>query len=577
MKRHIFSNLRMLFVSAIASLLFFTGCATNPRGQVYRDWATSFSELGIYPIFPAREDVVVGDIYLMPMHPLNTYMIGQLGGLGMTGIHIGYADWNNETNKEGEKVLADDLEKYYRDRPTFPDGPAGAAILGATNSSSTLQKQSQNQDGAGPQSVTTKPNPDTNSPSAAQPSKASSSSGITSSNGAQLSTNAPANGSGSLNIAETSVTNTASSQASVNTISGTNAPFLETGSHGSATNEDIPKLAKAPEDTRTNIFAPLEPVRLREVAFPEFAFTTISEASAAASVPIEGVLVNAGVDSSKVSQITVKIPLAESYGLPIGKLLEKFFLKDVWKCQGHWYLRADPTLDGANVLSRPAGELARDMFTRSLQTTIHDNYPAWKHFITYHRLESRVAADTNSLYLALISEVFYTRSIDLSISLTSAFAGGASAGPIGADQVQKWMSLSSKNSTTPTTNTMVAATNATSGASSNVTSTVQTITTTSGAAENSDPFVVAEKLRNLSLGYTNGIGGSVRVLGVSGHTVALQRTFEHPIAVGARGVVMRISAAAEPLNGDITPFYGSAGTNKPTEGYRIDLYQNKPD
>jgi hypothetical protein len=336
-----------------------------------------------------------------------------------------------------------------------------------------------------------------------------------------------------------------------------------------ATAQDVPVLPKAPPDARTNIFDPLGPIRLREVAFPEFAFTKINEASAAGAAPVEGVLVNAGFDVSKVNQITVKIPVAESYGMPVGSLLQGFFTNDLWQdtVSNTWFIRASPSHSNYNVLTTPAGEMAREMFTRSLQTAIDDTYPAWPHWITHHKLETRIQRDSNCLYLALITEVFYTRSIDMVVSGTSAFAAGASAAPVSPAQVQQWMGLSkgSTNSTTTTT------TNSNSGGSSNVTTVTQSVASSSGAAENSDPFAVADKLRTMSLGYSNGIGGSVRILGVSAHNVALQRVFEHPIAIGVRGVVMRISATAELLPANVVSFTGSTN-DRPIRGYRIALY-----
>jgi hypothetical protein len=599
---------------AVAALLLVTSCATNPQGEVYRDWASSFSELGIFPVFPPREDVMVGDIYLLPMHPLNSYVIGSIGGLGMAGIHIGYGDW---IGPNGAESLAANMENYYLYRPTFPDGPIGAAITSPTNSTPATNtpdagsptnkppKSEGTPAGAPPAAAN---NAQTNQPSVAASQGAQSPAADKAKSGDGTVTNAP-----SAKTDSTPATNTADVVSSTNSppkVKGTpaaappaaannsqtnqppvtasqsteppetdksksaagtdtNAPSAKTNQAPSVSTPDVPLLAKAPADIRTNIFAPLEPVRLKEVAFPEFSFTTISEASAAASVPIEGVLVNAGMDVSKVSQISVKIPVSESYGMPAGRLLRDFYLNDLWSDGSNWYVRATPSSNDFNVISAPAGEMARAMFTTSLHTVIQDNFPAWEHPFKHHRLTSRVDADKNYLYLALISEVFYTRTINITVTGTSAFTGGASAAPASPAQVAQWMGLSKGSTNTSTTTT-----NSQSNGSTNSTSVSQTVTSTSGAAENGDPFAVADKLRNLPLGNTNGVGGSVRVLGVTAHTIGLQRIFEHPIAVGVRGVVMRISANAVHLNtNSIAPFMsmGGAPTNIPTMGYLIDL------
>jgi hypothetical protein len=39
------------------------------KGYVMREWSTNMRELGIVPIFPPREDVQVGDIYVFPYNP----------------------------------------------------------------------------------------------------------------------------------------------------------------------------------------------------------------------------------------------------------------------------------------------------------------------------------------------------------------------------------------------------------------------------------------------------------------------------------------------------------------------------
>ena len=35
-----------------------------------------------------------GDAYLLPMHPYNSDLITHVGGLGMSGIRVGFFEWN---------------------------------------------------------------------------------------------------------------------------------------------------------------------------------------------------------------------------------------------------------------------------------------------------------------------------------------------------------------------------------------------------------------------------------------------------------------------------------------------------
>ncbi len=53
------------------SMWTLAGCAFTaaPPGHVAKEWATAFRELQLTPIFPPREDVQVGDIYIVPVEP----------------------------------------------------------------------------------------------------------------------------------------------------------------------------------------------------------------------------------------------------------------------------------------------------------------------------------------------------------------------------------------------------------------------------------------------------------------------------------------------------------------------------
>ena len=82
------------FSGILLIALFACGCSTFHTGDVYREWTSRMGELGIYPVFPPREDISVGDAYLLPMHPYNSDLITYVGGLGMSGIRVGFFEWN---------------------------------------------------------------------------------------------------------------------------------------------------------------------------------------------------------------------------------------------------------------------------------------------------------------------------------------------------------------------------------------------------------------------------------------------------------------------------------------------------
>src|SRR5712691_1528623 len=98
-------------VSLLVGLIL-SGCASNKSkyGSVYREWSSRMSEMGIFPVYPPREDIVVGDVYALPLHPYDRSTIGYLGGLGSAGIHVGYlGDTNMGWSNFSEKLLTN----YY--------------------------------------------------------------------------------------------------------------------------------------------------------------------------------------------------------------------------------------------------------------------------------------------------------------------------------------------------------------------------------------------------------------------------------------------------------------------------------
>src|ERR1043165_7751752 len=57
------------FSLILTATFLFSGCIHTPRGYVAKEWSSSMRELGIIPVFPPREDVQVGDVYIAPVSP----------------------------------------------------------------------------------------------------------------------------------------------------------------------------------------------------------------------------------------------------------------------------------------------------------------------------------------------------------------------------------------------------------------------------------------------------------------------------------------------------------------------------
>ena len=118
--------LRQLTVISTASLLLVACNNTVPRGFVQRDWTLTMRELGIVPVFPAREDVMVGDVYAYGYDP-NDLAIDK----------ILETPWKKLTDDQKSRRLAigmssrfarldlnDDILKEYQGTPSFPQTSA---------------------------------------------------------------------------------------------------------------------------------------------------------------------------------------------------------------------------------------------------------------------------------------------------------------------------------------------------------------------------------------------------------------------------------------------------------------------
>lgn len=97
-------KLVLLFATVAAA----TGCSPVKDGFVMRQWSENMRELGIHPIFPPREDVYVGDVYVSesPAAP------------GVNDVSV------NRSSQLALKFASIDVEKaldgQYKKRPEFP-------------------------------------------------------------------------------------------------------------------------------------------------------------------------------------------------------------------------------------------------------------------------------------------------------------------------------------------------------------------------------------------------------------------------------------------------------------------------
>jgi len=87
------------------------GCSsTTPvePGNVAKQWATAFRELQLTPVFPPREDVQVGDVYVVPVAPEDEEEIFRDKGYLPRGMWVHTLDLNRQ------------ISDFYQERPSFP-------------------------------------------------------------------------------------------------------------------------------------------------------------------------------------------------------------------------------------------------------------------------------------------------------------------------------------------------------------------------------------------------------------------------------------------------------------------------
>jgi hypothetical protein len=154
------------------------------------------------------------------------------------------------------------------------------------------------------------------------------------------------------------------------------------------------------------------------------------------------------------------------------------------------------------------------------------------------QMEQSVAEMTDKIYLALISEVYFARSMDITIERKTATGTTLSARPVSTAELGELKDLGllaahTQTNLTTTTNTTV------SNGNTNVVigSKAEMIDVTEGDSA----LDLAKKLRGLETpDSVSNVGGSVKVLSASASSIGLRRTFERPICVGVRGVLIKV-------------------------------------
>jgi hypothetical protein len=276
-----------------------------------------------------------------------------------------------------------------------------------------------------------------------------------------------------------------------------------------------------------NIFTGDEKTKLRRmriVGFPTFLATTITQGNLSAFVPIEAFSAALGLDFGDVEAVSVNIPVAESIGLPavtvLGMTRKNLNDNKTALCGG------ESAAEGIGAIGAllPAG-----------QRTDKGGVPPRVHLIA-------------------VSEVFYTRAIEISIKTQQSFGLGArvqaNAPGLGGGTSASATPQGQNQGGTPDSGrsleTSQAPENGQATDGSNVGgNTAGGGTSSTGGGGNEGLPGAIERLQQLKQATANlpsAPGGNLQILSVADGHVGMRRLFDRPIAIGYRGLSLEVDS-----------------------------------
>ncbi len=244
-----------------------------------------------------------------------------------------------------------------------------------------------------------------------------------------------------------------------------------------------------------SIFLSGDNTRLRLGGFPEFFSAQISRGGVDGMIPTEAVNIAFGAFASANKQVRVSVPMVESYGLPAADLLQKLSFEDCHKTI------SIPVTGGKTIKLK--GSDIQLLFAGQ-------KYPPGN--------------DTVAGYLRLITEVYATRAIDVSVQAENGGSGGANLAP-----------------TTKLLNKLPGFSAATQPASA--THPAKGVAATEPANFDAPtPQQVASTLNNqLNESLQAALPGvSVKFLSVTAYGVSMRRTYERPVVIGYRAILLAV-------------------------------------
>jgi hypothetical protein len=267
-----------------------------------------------------------------------------------------------------------------------------------------------------------------------------------------------------------------------------------------------------PRTTNASVFNDTDPQRLRLVGFPIFMSTTLTQGSLSGLIPTEAVGIIAAAGFTEGRRVNVSIPRAESYGLPAALVFDLITQGSESNAKGprKWNVGNAGGVDPQDI----------DSYIPAEQRASLSKDPAWQ--------------ANKYAYLRIMTEVFYARELDISVESSRGLGVSLEAKPAASLSAAQAPPSEEKpaadTATTPAKNTEGGGAAATPSAG-----TVQ--------FQQPTPQQIASELnRQLDTATqrtTPGVGARFVSAGNSG--VGLRVTFERPIAIGYRGMLLRVS------------------------------------
>lgn len=273
-----------------------------------------------------------------------------------------------------------------------------------------------------------------------------------------------------------------------------------------------------------NIFTDAEKTKMRRmriVGFPTFLSTTITQGNLSAFVPVEAFSAALGLDFGDVEKVSVNVPVAESIGLPAIRALELAEVSFKSAANGLCVVEDE---DGNKTAGRIRALLPKGQ-----------------------RLDGKLPTQFHAV---VVSEVFYTRAIEISIETQQSFGLGARLKPLapsGGTAAQAAQAGQQAAAQTQSGEQQSGEQSGEQTGDQNGQQNGQQSPQTGGAGtqQQAVPGAVEtlDRVKKSISDLPSAPGGSLQIVSVSDGNVGMRRMFDRPIAIGYRGLSLDIETA----------------------------------